>query len=127
MDRLLVDVLIAVELYAFGDEMLNEKPSDLFPARSPLKQRHVIFAYLRGQMFNVLCCVGIAALALWASSNGWVSESTAWWISGVCVFLFLLSAATSTLAYYHSRGVNKPKSASIACRETAFNNSGNLQ
>src|ERR1700730_6862119 len=47
MDRFLVRVLIAMELYAFGDEMLNEKRFGLFPARYPLKQRHVFLAYLR--------------------------------------------------------------------------------
>jgi hypothetical protein len=98
MDRLLVDVLIAMELYAYGDEMLNEKTFGLFPARSPLKQRHALLAYLRGQLINAVLLVGIAALALWANSKGWVSESSAWWVSGICVFLFLLSAVVSTFA-----------------------------
>jgi hypothetical protein len=98
MDRILVNVLIAMELYAFGDEMLNEKTFDFLPARSPLKQRHVLLAYLRGQLLNGAFFVGVAALALWASSHGWVSESSAWWTSGICVFLFLLFAAISTFA-----------------------------
>jgi hypothetical protein len=34
MDRFLVRALIALELYAFGDEMLNEETFGLFPARS---------------------------------------------------------------------------------------------
>ena len=87
-----------MELYAFGDEMLNEKTFGFLPARSPLKQRHVLLAYLRGQAINGAFFVGVAALALWASSHGWVSESSAWWISGICVFLFLLLAAISTFA-----------------------------
>jgi hypothetical protein len=52
MDRILVKLLIAVELYAFCDEMMNEKTFGLFPARSPLKQRHVLLAYLRGLIVN---------------------------------------------------------------------------
>jgi hypothetical protein len=98
MDRMLVRVLIAMELYAFGDEMLNEKTFGLFPARSPLRQRHVFLAYLRGQIVNGVFFACVAALALWASSNGWVSESGAVWISGTCVFLFLLFGAISTIA-----------------------------
>jgi hypothetical protein len=97
MDRFLVRVLIAMELYAFGDEMLNEKTFGLFPARSPLKQRHVLVAYLLGQIVNGVFFVGIAALALWASSNGWESDSSAAWISGTCVSLFLLFGTISTL------------------------------
>ena len=97
MDRFLVHVLIAMELYAFGNEMLNEKTFGLFPARSPLKQRHVILAYLRGQVFNVVVFGGLAALALWASSQGWLEGSAAW-ITGACVFLFLLFGAISTIA-----------------------------
>ncbi len=98
MDRFLVRILIAMELYAFGDEMLNEKTFGSFPARSPLKQRHAFLAYLRGQILNGVLYVGIAALAVWASSKGWINESIAWWTSGVCAFLFLLSAALSTFA-----------------------------
>jgi hypothetical protein len=98
MDRLLVCVLIAMELYQFGDEMFNEKTFDLFPPRSPLKQRHVLLAYLRGQLLNAVFFIGIAALALWASSYRWVSESIGLWISGICVLLFLLSAGISTFA-----------------------------
>jgi hypothetical protein len=98
MDRFLVRVLVAVELYAFGDEMWNEKTFGLFPARSPLKQRHVLLAYLRGQIVNGVFFAGVAALALWASSNGWPSESSAAWISGTCISLFLLFGAISTVA-----------------------------
>jgi hypothetical protein len=98
MDRFLVRVLIAMELYAFGDEMLNEKTFGLFPARSPLKQRHVFLAYVRGQIVNGVFFAGVAALTLWTSSNGWVSESGAVWISATCAFLFLLFGAISTIA-----------------------------
>jgi hypothetical protein len=98
MDRILVRVLIAMELYAFGDEMMNERTFGLFPPRSPLKQLHVFLAYLRGQIVNGVFFAGVAALALWASSSGWVSKSGALWISGICVFLFLLFGAISTLA-----------------------------
>jgi len=97
MDRLLVKLLIAVELYAFGDEMMNEKTFG-FPARSPFKQSHVLLAYLRGQLINAVFIGSIAALALWAASKGCIGESAAGWISGTCVSLFLLFGAISTFA-----------------------------
>jgi hypothetical protein len=77
---------------------LNEETFGLYPARSPLKQRHVLLAYLRGQIVNGVFFAGIAALALWANSNGWANESSAAWISGTCVSLFLLFGAISTVA-----------------------------
>jgi hypothetical protein len=97
MDRLLVKLLIAVELYAFGDEMLNEKTFG-FPARSPLKQSHVLLAYLRGLLVNAVVFGGIATLALWAASKGWIGETSAGWTSGTCAALFLLFGAISTFA-----------------------------
>lgn len=98
LDRFLVRALIAMELYAFGDEMLNEETFGLFPARSPLKQRHALLQYLRGQLVNGVLFGGIAALALWASSSGWIGVSTAEWIMGICGFLFLALASMSTFA-----------------------------
>jgi hypothetical protein len=98
IDRFLVRVLVAMELYAYGDEMLNEKTFGLFPARSPLKQRHALLAYLRGQLANGVLFGGIGASALWASSSGWISESAVGWIVGICIFLFFLFGAIGTFA-----------------------------
>jgi hypothetical protein len=100
IDRFLVKILIALELYAFGDQMINEKTSfGLIPARSPLKQRHVLLAYLRGLLVNGVFFGGIAALALWAApSKGWISETSAEWTSAACVLLFLLFGAINTVA-----------------------------
>jgi hypothetical protein len=98
LDRFLVRALIAMELYAFGDEMLNEETFGLFPARSPLKQRHALLQYLKGQLINGVLFGGIAALAIWASSSGWIGTTTAEWIVGVCGFLFLAFASMSTFA-----------------------------
>ena len=48
LDRLLVDVLIALEMYGFSHEMLNEETFGLVPARSPLKQRHALTLWFYG-------------------------------------------------------------------------------
>ena len=98
MDRFLVKVLVAMELYAFGDEMLNEKTFGVFPARSPLKQRHALLAYLRGVILNGVFFGGIAAFALWSASKGWIGETSAAWTSGTCVALFFLFGVISTFA-----------------------------
>jgi hypothetical protein len=37
IDRLFIEVLVAAEMYAYGDEMWNEHVFDFAPARSPLK------------------------------------------------------------------------------------------
>jgi len=87
-----------MELYAYGDEMLNEETFGLFPARSPLRQRHALLGYLRGQLVNGVVFGGMAALAMWGSSGGWIGLGTAEWISGVCGFLFLALASVSTFA-----------------------------
>jgi hypothetical protein len=97
MDRYLVRILIAMELYAFGDEMLNEKTFGLLPATSPLKQRHALIRYLRNRILDAALSGGIAALALWASSKGWISDTSAMWTAGICVFLFLLDTAITTV------------------------------
>jgi hypothetical protein len=99
MDRLLVKILVAMEFYAFGDEMINEKSLfGLLPVRSPLKQRHILLAYLRGLLVNAILFGGVAAMALWAASKGWIGEPVAEWTSGICIALFLLLGAISTLA-----------------------------
>jgi hypothetical protein len=97
MDRYLVRILTAMELYAFGDEMFNEKTFGLFPARSPLKQRHALVAYLFNLIANGLFYAGIASLALWARSNGWIGDTGAVWTTGICLFLFLWSSVWSTV------------------------------
>lgn len=97
LDRFLVKVLVALELYAFGDEMFNEKTFGFLPV-SPLKQRHALFAFIRGQLWNAVLLFGIAALALFAHSSGLLSEGWAWGIAGTTTTIFFLLLGTSTLA-----------------------------
>jgi hypothetical protein len=98
MDRAFIRGLIAAEMYAFGDEMLNEKTFGLISARSPMKQRHALLVYLRGFLVNGLLFGGIAALGFGLSSGDVISENAAEWIAGICKNLFLFFAVTSTLA-----------------------------
>jgi hypothetical protein len=98
LDRFLIRALIAMEFYAFGNEMLNEKTFGTFPSRSPLKQRHAVLQYLMNNFFNALLFGGVAAAAIWAHSAGVLGETATGWITGICVALFLLFAALSTLS-----------------------------
>ena len=98
LDRLLIKVLVAVEYYAYGDEMMNPVYSSFGSHASPLMQRHVLLAYLRGLLVNSIFFGGIAAVGFWAASSGWVSEGAAGWIAGICAALFLLLSAISTFA-----------------------------
>jgi hypothetical protein len=110
MDRALVRILIAMELYAFGDEMLNEENFVVFPGRSPLKQ-HLFVRYLFGVASNAIFFGGIAAIGLWMRSRDWIGDNGTLWIVGACAFLFLLLSAISTLylpgAWYRVRKARK--------------------
>lgn len=98
LDRTLTDLLIAIELYSFADEMINEVPTIIAPPRSPLKQTHPAVAYLRGQWqsFCLWAVVGFVAFLL--GKNHIISSE---WMIGVIVValgLFLLGMALATLA-----------------------------
>lgn len=97
LDRLLVDVLIGMELYAFANEMLNEPKPLLGPPQSPMNLRHPIRVFFVGQFSNALFYLGGAALSVCAGSVGWIGES---WSIGiaialVCFFLLALVLALS--------------------------------
>lgn len=98
LDRFLIRALIAMELYAFGDEMLNEPNLVILPARSPLKQRHVLIQYLIGNLLNAIFFGGIAAVAIWAHSAGLIGDTATAWIAGIGAVLFLLCAALATIS-----------------------------
>jgi hypothetical protein len=125
MDRALVRALMAAELYAFGDEMFNEKTFGLFPARSPLKQTHMLLGYLRGNIVNGLAFGGIALLGFGLNSGGIITESAAAWIAGICGSLFLLVAATSTLAlpyaWFHQAKARRKVRALLMTMTTLYN------
>jgi hypothetical protein len=64
LDRVLVDLLVALEVYQYADQMLNEPTLPGFPARSPLKTRPFI-NYLVNAFVTALLMVAIGA-GLWA-------------------------------------------------------------
>jgi hypothetical protein len=57
----------------------------------------MLLGYLRGLLVNLVLFGGVAALALIAASNGWISEIVVGWVVGACVLLFVLLSTISTI------------------------------
>jgi hypothetical protein len=97
VDRVLVDLLVALELYQYADQMLNEPTFPGFPARSPLKTRPFV---------NYLVNVVIAALLMIAIGAGlWGLQIIGlfpydWLFPGylVLALIFVMMLAISTFA-----------------------------
>jgi hypothetical protein len=97
LERTLVDVLIALELYAYSKEML-EKPIPGFSllTRSPLMQKHALRRYISGQFWGAVILLGLAyVVALYAPR--FVGETAAMWIAGILVVLWLIDLDFSTV------------------------------
>jgi hypothetical protein len=91
LERTLVDVLVAMELYAFSEEMLTPMPMFFrwLPTQSPLKQKHVVRRYIGGQLSNSVLFLGGAWLA---------GDIAGGWIAGGVVFLFVAFLIWGTIA-----------------------------
>ena len=80
MERILIDVLVAMEFYAFGDEMLN----------NPLKQAHILWFPFIVLSLSAMVFLGLAALAIYAGSKEWIGAGWSLGIAGVLSGLFAL-------------------------------------
>jgi hypothetical protein len=89
-DRTLVDMLLAREVYQFGDEMFHPFTMPGLPARSPLKWPHPLWAFVRDSFVNAVVLGGIGLLTNWAMSNGVIGN---WgnWLIGICFILWLIA------------------------------------
>ncbi len=85
LDRLLVDVMVALEMFAFADEASGNKVMS-GGGPSPLKLRP-IRSFVLGQVSNLVVAGIIGALAYAASLLGIYPSS---WLPGTCVVLGLL-------------------------------------
>ena len=98
VDRLLADILVAMELYAFGDEMLNEIAIPyIYQPRSPLKQKFVLWSYLSGQAIQAFVLLGGAVLTWKVREAGYIGDNTSLVISLILIGLFILLFAIATI------------------------------
>jgi hypothetical protein len=91
LERTLVDVVVAMELYAFLLQMLMSVPWFLrwLPANSQLQQKHVARQYISGQVFSAVVCLG----------GAWLASNAAWkTASNILVSTFFGSFAFLTIA-----------------------------
>jgi hypothetical protein len=95
IDRVLIDSLMAMEVFAFGDEMLN--PEQFFKV-SPLKTWHVLWTYLLGQAGNLFLFGIIIGVVVWLRSQNVLAETTTGWAIGILIVIFLLMFALATLS-----------------------------
>ena len=97
-ERILVDVLVALEVFAFGKEMYTRVPAYLrwLPVMSPLQQKHVLRSYVGGRVLDCLVLLWPAYLADKYLPH-WIGTTPAAWVAGVLFALFCLSFGLSTL------------------------------
>ena len=97
IDRLLVDVLVAMELYQFANEMINEKVDHgLGPPRSPLKQTHPLKTYLKNAFYGLLSWTGIGMLVGLLHHLHVISDGWAWGGYITCALMYLLTLSMVT-------------------------------
>lgn len=91
LDRLLIDLLVAMELVAFTDEMINE-PRWLpnFFRLSPLRQKHPLRIFLGEVILEYIFVGAICGGLYWLTQRSWMGDSWALGIGGVIVALMLL-------------------------------------
>lgn len=85
LDRLLSDMLMAAEMFAFADEMQPQ-----------LKQKMpTVLAWVWGNLKSLVVGLGIAGLLLWFAPN----STTMHWVAGIIAGLTLLGALFSLVVF----------------------------
>lgn len=107
LERTIVDILIALEFFAYGKEMLEKMPVGLrWASRSPLTQKHVLRQYFGSRVLGAalfLC----PAFLVGVYGRGLIGETASNWIVGILLSLFFLDLVVSTafvpFAWWHQR------------------------
>lgn len=106
-DRLLADMLAAVEIYAYGETVLAKNPvAWIFGlSASPLYPRP-IRNWLIGQAWNTILFGIPIGIAWWLANIGWIEDDTAFWITlgsgGIFLLLLGISLIFLPLFIYRS-------------------------
>jgi hypothetical protein len=98
IDRLLIDVLVAMEMYGYGNDMWNENTYGLFPPRSPIKQPHILKEFLKGHFINAVCLGCVAAFFMFLNKAGIMGGGWAVGIALVSVSYFFLALGLGIIA-----------------------------
>jgi hypothetical protein len=100
IDRLFVDVLIAMETCSFCDEMLNETSDTILnmPPRSPLKRKHPFGIYVKGMFWNLMTMAAIDGGMIAMYNYGIIGAGWAAGISLTLSALIILSCVLMTVA-----------------------------
>ena len=96
IDRVLVDLLVAMEVFAFGELVLNAPSVPGFGSSSPLK-RHPIVEWLANAVLSLVLWIAVAGV-LWGLSRIHLFPEI--WLTGVNVILggmVVLSVAWTTI------------------------------
>ena len=93
IDRLLVDALMAAEIFAFGNEMWN--PGSRWAPS--MKQFHPLGSYLITQVLYVVVFGGIIAFTAWLYSRGIIGEPAFGWTAGIPFGLMVLFFSLGTI------------------------------
>ena len=90
LERTLVDVLVALELYAFGEMMFTKYPIGLrwLPAQSPIQEKHILRRYFGSQVGN----------AVFFLAGAWIAgDAFNGFLANVLVFIFFALLVLSTV------------------------------
>jgi hypothetical protein len=125
VDRVLIDALTAIELFAFGEEMLNEKKIPGIPPRSPLRLSHPLWVFVRGQFGNLFLACVLFAFAIGAYKFSWIAEmglvTTGTILIGLLGLLFIVSLIALP-GYWRRQGAAKRKITDLLeAMNTAYN------
>jgi hypothetical protein len=85
LDRLLIDMLMAAEIFAFADEVQPQLQQKL----------PTVLAWLWGNLKSLLIGLSIAAVLIWLSPDSTAMQ----WVAGIIAGLTLLSAAFSIVVF----------------------------
>jgi hypothetical protein len=84
---------MALEVFAFGDEMLNPPW-----AQSPLTRKHVLWRYIKGQFWGFVIAGSIIALIAWLNHKDILGETGTLWSVGIVLLLTALQFVIATIA-----------------------------
>lgn len=92
IDRLLVDIMIALELYTYGDDIYDTNDDMPWWHSSPYAHLKInpLWHFVKGQLFNAVAFLGGAAVAIFSGIQNWISASLATGIAIILVSIFVI-------------------------------------